>query len=83
MSKVVLEVNKKLERPERLQLLHGIPELEWRAVVETLLLHLESVTQYVSDPNETNVMHYAGGVAALRLLIADLEDSRSEGGKTS
>jgi hypothetical protein len=85
--KAVLEINKRFVVDEdRWHLLSTIPDLEWQAVVETVLQHIEDATQYSVDPEISRepglCAHYAGQVGALRYLLACLIDFREKGGKT-
>lgn len=84
----VLEINKRFVVDEdRWHMLATIPDLEWQAVVETILLHIEDATQYSSDPEVSRepglCAHYAGQTASLRYLLACLVDFRDKGGKTT
>jgi hypothetical protein len=80
--KVVFEVNKRMERVDRDRLIHCIGDLEWQAVLELMLEHIESVTQYLTDEGiakeHGSLAYYSGGLAALRLLFAQMKDTHDK-----
>lgn len=85
--RIALDVNKELTEDDRNRLLAYIPEMEWRAVIQLVLEHIESVTQYATDDGMAkehgSLAFYSGGLAALRLLVASMVTYRDKGGQIS